>query len=88
MDYWVNNTLKVRDLTKCEDDGDGKISLNGTSGGSWGSSRYTKVPNMVAPTIVARILGLFQIKASASCAPGQLPGRRARRCLRSRWATR
>ena len=44
LNYYVNNKLKVYDLTRCSER-NGTIHLNGTSAGNWESSRVTTPHN-------------------------------------------
>jgi len=63
VDYYVNDQQKVHDLTKLIADGR-RLHLDGTSSGSWGSSRATTVPVRGGKAVVASIIALFNQRAA------------------------
>ena len=53
LDYFVNGNRKVSNLTSLRQDGNGTLHLDGTSCGSWGSSRVTTPQDVgVAPRVL------------------------------------
>ena len=77
LDYYVNEVLKVADLTSLTVDEDGRIHLDGRSVGGWGSRRMTQ-PDEPEDAQRVRALQPRRRAAAAAAAAARRRRRRAR----------